>query len=607
MEEPAVVIAIDIGSSHSGYAYQFRGDYKNKTGVIHVSRNWNTYNQTFKTTSCLLLERKTQNRIAIGEKAEMRYSRICDEGKEFDFLFFKNFKMTLYREDFRINDNTKNQAEDYTGKHVPFTLVMSKFICGLLEHCNKKLDIYDEQKGKAKAEGTEQAVDEKKKPDTNQTQRKGGNKQKIDETKIRWVITVPAIWNDVAKGAMRKSAVDAGINSDQLILALEPEAAALYCMYLSPEERSRMDELGNVGSKFMVVDMGGGTIDITAVEVLEKGQLKQIMVAHGGPWGAQRINDAFSQLVIDVFKTKAGTSPFASCTRADLFKMELEFERQKVGLRGNLEPDEEYIKLPLPEKVWKEIKDVVIKNENNKYAHYFDKTDDGLYFKPNIISEKLFGESLQVIMTYLQSVIKKDTACDQIVLVGGFAESDIVKDKFAEVFPSRSINVPGNPFYAVLKGAVLYGQDPDIFKSRISRFTYGTDVCIPFNPAEHPSEKKMVNSTGRILCKDVFSIHVRSNQIVFLNEEQPAQAYNPLEKDQKQMRCDIYQTESVEPKYVTDEGCEKIAVILIEMPDVTGGTSRKVEVTMIYGGTELRVKCIDETTGKEFKTCINYH
>ncbi|KAL3857065.1 hypothetical protein ACJMK2_011761 [Sinanodonta woodiana] len=584
-EEPAVVIALDIGSSHSGYAYQFRGDFTDKTGVIHVSRNWNTYNETFKTSSCLLLERKTQMRIVIGENAEMRYSRICDEGKQFDFLFFKKFKMILYREDFRINDNTKNQAEDYTGEHVPFTLVMSKFIGGLLEHCYKKLEIYDEQKAKAKAEGTEQA-------------------QKIDDTNIRWVITVPAIWNDVAKGAMRKSAIDAGIRSDQLILALEPEAAALYRMSLSSQERFRMNKLGNVGSKFMVVDMGGGTIDITAVEVLEKDQLKQIMAAHGGPWGAQRINDAFSQLVTEVFKTKDG-SPFASCTRADLFKMEIEFERQKVGLRGNLEPDEEYIKLPLPEKVWKELKEVIIKDEDNKYAHYFEKTEDGLYFKPNIISEKLFGESLQVIMTYLQSIIRTENA--QIVLVGGFAESGIVKDKFAEVFPSRSINVPGNPFYAVLKGADLYGQDPDILKSRISRFTYVPDVCVPFNPAEDPSEKKMVNSTGRILCKDVFSIHVRSNQVVFLNEEQPAQAYNPLEKDQKQMRCDIYQTESVEPKYVTDAGCEKIVVILIEMPDVTGGTNRKVEVTMIYGGTELRVKCVDETTGKEFKTSINYH
>ena len=49
---------------------------------------------------------------------------------------------------------------------------------------------------------------------------------------VRWVLTVPAIWSATAKQFMRRAAYEAGIASDaqpaQLVIALEPEAAAVY-------------------------------------------------------------------------------------------------------------------------------------------------------------------------------------------------------------------------------------------------------------------------------------------------------------------------------------------------------------------------------------------
>lgn len=71
---------------------------------------------------------------------------------------------------------------------------------------------------------------------------------------IRWVVTVPAIWRQPAKHFMRAAAYDAGLASEEnpqrLLIALEPEAAALYCRkieinksisnYESIENRSRI-------------------------------------------------------------------------------------------------------------------------------------------------------------------------------------------------------------------------------------------------------------------------------------------------------------------------------------------------------------------------------
>jgi molecular chaperone DnaK (HSP70) len=54
---------------------------------------------------------------------------------------------------------------------------------------------------------------------------------KIVTTKIRWVLTVPALWSEEHKHFMRKAAVEAGIvedlNSNNILLCLEPEGASI--------------------------------------------------------------------------------------------------------------------------------------------------------------------------------------------------------------------------------------------------------------------------------------------------------------------------------------------------------------------------------------------
>lgn len=53
------------------------------------------------------------------------------------------------------------------------------------------------------------------------------------KAKIRWVLTVPALWSEEHKQYMRKAAVAAGIidniSSPNLLLCLEPEGASIQC------------------------------------------------------------------------------------------------------------------------------------------------------------------------------------------------------------------------------------------------------------------------------------------------------------------------------------------------------------------------------------------
>lgn len=84
----------------------------------------------------------------------------------------------------------------------------------------------------------------------------------IKENDIYWKVTVPAIWKIKSKEIMKKAAINAGIfiEENQLnFFALKPEAAA--CDYVN-EKNSDKHPIKS-GNKYIVCDIGGGTVDIS--------------------------------------------------------------------------------------------------------------------------------------------------------------------------------------------------------------------------------------------------------------------------------------------------------------------------------------------------------
>ena len=81
----------------------------------------------------------------------------------------------------------------------------------------------------------------------------------IQETNIKWVVTVPAIWGDFEKGIMMEACENAGIVSEKvyksLFFALEPEAASLYCY----RNDSISEDHIKKGEYYIICNLGGGT------------------------------------------------------------------------------------------------------------------------------------------------------------------------------------------------------------------------------------------------------------------------------------------------------------------------------------------------------------
>jgi hypothetical protein len=103
---------------------------------------------------------------------------------------------------------------------------------------------------------------------------------------LEWMITVPAIWSSEAKDITKECASAAGMGSiNKLLMTSEPEAAANHSLDWL---KSRL----TVGMKIMVLDAGGGTVDLITytVKQLEPFQVEESGVCSGGKCGGVFVN-----------------------------------------------------------------------------------------------------------------------------------------------------------------------------------------------------------------------------------------------------------------------------------------------------------------------------
>jgi hypothetical protein len=116
---------------------------------------------------------------------------------------------------------------------------------------------------------------------------------------ITLVVTVPAVWSDAAKDRTMRAISQGGFNKTELpqlertITVTEPEAAALYT--ISSYHDSIKQDMLAIGDGFIVLDMGGGTVDLITYVVsrVDPISLEEITVGTGAQCGATFVERAF--------------------------------------------------------------------------------------------------------------------------------------------------------------------------------------------------------------------------------------------------------------------------------------------------------------------------
>lgn len=579
--EKLIVAAIDFGTTYSGYAYSFRHEYNADPMKISAHTNWVAGSgglMSLKTPTVLLLK-PDKTFMAFGYEAEDAYKELAEDDEHRDYYYFRRFKMLLHKVE-HLKRSTTLPTQDGS-KELPALLVFSMSIKYLKDQLMNTLN-----------------------------NRHTG----INDDDVLWVLTVPAIWCDGSKQFMREAAEMAGIKTENLRIALEPEAASLFCMHL-PVDKMTMEEKSQTesqispfskGTKYMVVDVGGGTVDITVHQVVDENRLKELFWASGGSWGGTRVDKAFEKFLAQIFGDGVWKR-FCEEATEDVIDLHREFETKKRSIKID-KSGKETVKLPA--KLFQIYTEMTKKDLGAEL-----KANPSFTGKVACVSGKLridtevmkswFDKSCKKTVSHVKDLLKHRTANDinTILLVGGFSESPMMQAALKSSFPDKRIIVPEEAGLVVLKGAVLFGHNPITIESRMAKVSYGIRVYRDFQSGVHPEDKK-VKVGKRVKCADVFACHVKRGQELVVGQAQSEQRYTPLDADQETLVFDVYSSTEEEPQYVTDVGCSHIGKLEVEVPGK--GKDRAVWVKMIFGGTEITVEGREEKEGKVTKTSFNF-
>ena len=152
----------------------------------------------------------------------------------------------------------------------------------------------------------------------------------------------------------------------------------------------------------------------------------------------------------------------------------------------------------------------------------------------------------------------------------------------------------------------MFGQRPNIIDSRVMSTTYGLETYHYFDDEVHPREKRRVVE-GVPCCKDCFVVLAKENEIVQVGEKRSFPNYRPLEKSQTAVAFKFYNSSNPEAKYTTDPAAGPcIGKVIVQSPDVSRGTDRKIDVCVTFGGTEIKVTAIDKTSGKTATAYLDF-
>jgi molecular chaperone DnaK len=292
------------------------------------------------------------------------------------------------------------------------------------------------------------------------------------------VITVPAYFNDSQRQATKDAGRIAGL--EVLRIVNEPTAAALA---YGLDKDKKKDE------KVAVFDLGGGTYDISILELYEVDGTRQFEVKSTN--GDTHLGgDDFDQKVIDwlVAEFKKDQAIDLSKDPMALQRLKEAAEKAKIELSGTMSTD---INLPF----------ITADQSGPKHLNYqltrakFEQLVDDLVQRTKAPMEKALTDA---------GLTPADI--DEVILVGGSTRmpkiQEIVKDFFKKE-PNKGVN-PDEVVAvgAAIQGAVLTGEQKDVLLLDVTPLSLGietlggvTTVLIPRNTTI-PTKKSETFSTA---------------------------------------------------------------------------------------------------------------
>lgn len=265
------------------------------------------------------------------------------------------------------------------------------------------------------------------------------------------VITVPAYFNDSQRQATKDAGRIAGLEVKRIIN--EPTAAAL-AFGLDKKEGDR---------KIAVYDLGGGTFDISIIEIAEVDGEHQfeVLATNGDTFlGGEDFDSRVIEYLVDEFKKETGL---------DLKKDMLALQRLKDAA--------EKTKIELSSSQQTEVNLPYITADASGPKHLAVKITRA---KLESLVEELIDRTVGPCRTAIKDAGLSASDIDDVILVGGQTRMPKVQDKVKEIFgkePRKDVN-PDEAVAvgAAIQGGVLQGDVKDVLLLDVTPLSLGIET-----------------------------------------------------------------------------------------------------------------------------------
>ncbi|KAJ3437937.1 hsp70 family protein [Anaeramoeba flamelloides] len=582
-----IICAIDFGTSRTGAAFMISIENisRNQIGPTDVMKvELDPKDKKFKTSTAILFKKTNSNKwepFLFGKSAESQYLTMRPKEMH-NYQFFKNFKMKLYQ-----NNSLNPKIKSYSGEEWPFIQVLSGVFKLIYTKFVKSVKNYN-------------------------------SRFRIDKDKIYWVLTVPAIWEDIGKEIMRRAFHQAGLisskNSPNLLFCYEPEVAAIDFFQ---DQRNQLSQFNN--KKLLVVDAGGGTIDITLMKpTIVKNEIKEfeiLMIPKGGDFGSiyidqefQKFFQSFLNLNDNQFNTLKNKCPKGFLKLLNIWES-LKIKTQSDQLTENdchlIEPPRimvKYLKKQFRIKDFEALTDQFNQRNRNSGLSEIEWDDDEDCLR--IFGDRLksfFKKPIKRLRDYLNNLKETSEIFKQTQIVfftGGLSNSDYFRKSVQKQLGNNQYFKSPYPDKSILIGADFFGFDPNIVSIRRSQFTYGIVACIMYNSRIHDQKRKvtmrMNNNRSYEICKNVFQPYIFKGDKI--SSHQPEiQVYTPSTVGQKEWIVEILRTDqkwdpNKKSLYSDSRGVQTMGSIIIPVPKSNLPLNKqKLEVSFHFATTEIKI------------------
>ena len=237
------------------------------------------------------------------------------------------------------------------------------------------------------------------------------------------VITVPAYFNDAQRQATKNAGEIAGLK----VLRVLPEPTAAALAYGIDKNKSE---------KIFVFDLGGGTFDVSILDVAD-GVFEVLSINGDTHLGGDDFDEVVINYIAEEFRKKEGidlrTDPMA------LQRLKEAAEKAKIELSGNMETN---VNLPFITADQSGPKHLQMTITRSKFEQLIDP---------------LVEKTKKPVLDALKDAGLKPADINEVILVGGSTRVPMVQKAVKELFGGKEPNKSVNPDEVVAIGAAIQG------------------------------------------------------------------------------------------------------------------------------------------------------